>query len=112
MSGTGSDTTQTNVIINELEKLFQEYKIKSILDAPCEDFNWMNQVNLDEIEYLGTDIVEDLITFNKSNYKYKKGVEFNTGNIITDDLPEVDLILCRDCLVHFSFAILICLSQF
>jgi SAM-dependent methyltransferase len=104
VSGTGSDINQTNVIIVELEKLFQEFDIRSILDAPCGDFNWMDQVNLNRIEYVGIDIVEDLISLNKSNYKDKIGVEFRTGNIITDDLPKVDLILCRDCLVHFSFA--------
>ncbi|WP_205603698.1 class I SAM-dependent methyltransferase [Cyclobacterium sp. SYSU L10401] len=104
VSGTGSDTNQTNVIIPEMEKLFQELEVKSILDAPCGDFNWMNQVNLAEIDYLGIDIVEDLIHFNRSKNWNKRSVKFKTGNIITDDLPRVDLILCRDCLVHFSFA--------
>lgn len=104
VSGTGSDNIQTNVIIGELEKLFQEYNIKSILDAPCGDFNWMDLVNLDGIDYLGIDIVEDLIKLNQDKYHHKAGVEFTTGNIISDDLPQVDLILCRDCLVHFSFA--------
>lgn len=104
VSGTGSDSSQTNVIISELEKLFREYNITSILDAPCGDFNWMSQVNLDGIDYLGIDIVEDLIHLNKENYKDKEGVQFRTGNIITDTLPKVDLIFCRDCLVHFSFA--------
>lgn len=104
VSGTGSDINQTNVIISELGNLFQDYEIKSILDAPCGDFNWMEQVNMDGISYVGIDIVEDLVTLNKENYKHKAGVEFRTGNIITDDLPKVDLILCRDCLVHFSYA--------
>ncbi|WP_373496231.1 class I SAM-dependent methyltransferase [Aquiflexum sp.] len=104
VSGTGSDISQTNAIIRELEKLFQEFEIKTILDAPCGDFNWMDQVNLEGIDYLGIDIVDDLIRLNKENYKDKAGVKFRTGNIITDDLPKVDLILCRDCLVHFSFA--------
>ncbi len=103
ISGSGSDTNQTNVIISELEKLFQEFEITSILDAPCGDFNWMNQVNLERIDYLGIDIVEELIQLNQSNYSNKSGVEFQTGNIITDKLPKADLIMCRDCLVHFSF---------
>ncbi|WP_162417419.1 class I SAM-dependent methyltransferase [Cyclobacterium roseum] len=104
VSGTGSDVNQTNVIIPELERLFHELEVTSILDAPCGDFNWMNQVNLDGINYLGIDIVEDLIRFNRSKYWNKRGVKFKTGDIITGDLPRVDLILCRDCLVHFSFA--------
>lgn len=103
VSGTGSDTNQTNEIIDELEKLFHEFEVKSILDAPCGDFNWMNQVNLNYIEYMGIDIVEDLISLNRSKYKNRKGIAFSVGNIITDGVPKVDLILCRDCLVHFSF---------
>ncbi|SMD46069.1 hypothetical protein SAMN00777080_4748 [Aquiflexum balticum DSM 16537] len=104
VSGTGSDIDQTNVIISELEKLFQEYEIKSILDAPCGDFNWMNQVKLEGIDYLGIDIVEELIQSNNFTYKNCSGLDFKTGNIIIDELPKVDLIFCRDCLVHFSFA--------
>lgn len=103
VSGTGSDTNQTNVIIPELEKLFQEFEVKSILDAPCGDFNWMNQVNLEGIRYLGIDIVEDLMNLNKTKYKNNTGIAFKTGNIIIDELPKMDLILCRDCLIHFSF---------
>lgn len=102
ISGSGSDSIQTNVIIKELEKLFQDYQIKTLLDAPCGDFNWMNQVNLEGIEYLGMDIVEELIQKNLSNYQDRPKVNFQTGNILTDNLPAVDLILCRDCLVHFS----------
>jgi hypothetical protein len=48
--------------------------------------------------------VEDLIALNNVNYKYKAGVEFILGNIITDDLPKMELMLCRDCFVHFSFS--------
>ncbi|MFC3415157.1 class I SAM-dependent methyltransferase [Algoriphagus hitonicola] len=102
ISGSGSDTIQTNVIIKELEKLFQDYQIKTLLDAPCGDFNWMNQVRLDGLEYLGMDIVEELIQKNQSKYQDRPNVIFQTGNILTDSLPSVDLILCRDCLVHFS----------
>jgi hypothetical protein len=29
---------------------------------------------------------------------------FKCMNIIEDDLPSVDLILCRDCLVHLTYA--------
>jgi hypothetical protein len=25
-------------------------------------------------------------------------------NLLTDKIPQVDLILCRDCLIHFSYA--------
>ena len=75
----------------------KRYNIKSILDLPCGDFNWMKQINLNGIKYHGADIVEPLIMENKKLYqKY----EFSVINLVKDTLPKVDLIFCRDCLFH------------
>ena len=45
-------------------------KIRSILDLACGDFNWMSQVlkNVD-VDYIGSDIVEDLIISNRKKSK-------------------------------------------
>ncbi|MEX2567500.1 MAG: class I SAM-dependent methyltransferase [Cyclobacteriaceae bacterium] len=104
ISGTGSELIQTNNLKSKLEKAFKIYQFKSILDAPCGDFNWMKQVNLNGIQYTGLDIVDKLIQSNKSQYGDLDNVKFRVGNIFEDQLPNADLILCRDCLVHFSFA--------
>jgi 2-polyprenyl-3-methyl-5-hydroxy-6-metoxy-1,4-benzoquinol methylase len=99
VSGQGSDHEQVIFLIPELEILFKDLKIKSILDIPCGDFNWMKNVDLKEINYHGADVVEDLIKSN--NIKYKAdNVNFSVINIVTDLLPKVDLIIVRDCLVH------------
>ncbi len=102
VSGTGSDTIQTKAIIKAINLLIEELKIKSILDLPCGDFKWMRSVNLDNVEYLGADIVDDLIEKN-SKYHSKENIHFEVKNLMFDPLPKSDLILCRDCLVHFSF---------
>ena len=73
-----------------------------MLDIPCGDFYWMNRVDRGDIDYLGADIVRDLIRENKRKYE-KNGLRFQTLNLITDKLPTVDLILCGDCFIHFSF---------
>jgi len=101
-SGPGSDLIQTKVIIKELPILFGKFSISTILDIPCGDFHWMNSVDLDGIKYLGADIVNDLIQNNRKKYK-RKNLAFQHLNIIHDSLSKVDLILCRDCLVHLSF---------
>jgi hypothetical protein len=101
-SGPGSDLYQTRVIIKELPKLIRDLNISTILDIPCGDFLWMNSVNLDGVDYIGADIVNDLIQNNREKYE-RKNVNFRHLNIIDDELPKVDLILCRDCLVHLSF---------
>lgn len=101
VSGTGSDSQQTRRLIALLPELFREYQIRSILDVPCGDFHWMRHVDLTGIAYLGGDIVEDLIARNQRHVS--DTVAFRRIDLLNDPLPNVDLILCRDCLVHFSF---------
>ena len=61
VSGTGSDAHQTKTITRELQNLFDEYNISTMLDIPCGDFHWMKKVVLNRIDYIGADIVEELI---------------------------------------------------
>ena len=98
ISGSGSTLQQTEILRAKLPLLLSSLKIKSILDAPCGDLNWIRTVDLDQYEYIGIDIVEQLILNNQRIFPNKI---FLLGNILDDSLPKVDLILCRDCLVHF-----------
>ncbi len=98
-SGPGSNLEQTETIRKILPLLIKEFNCKSILDIPCGDFFWMKLVDLD-IEYIGGDIVAKLITINKRKYAGAKR-KFFYMDLIHDRLPKVDLIFCRDCLVHF-----------
>lgn len=102
VSGTGSDLSQTRVIAAEIPRLLHELGVVSMLDIPCGDFNWMRTVDLSGIRYIGADIVKNLVDRNRSFER--ENVAFTHANLLTDDLPKVDLILCRDCLVHFSSA--------
>src|ERR1700754_5083326 len=102
VSGRGSDERQTKVIIETLPSLFREFGISTMLDIPCGDFYWMKRVDLTGVDYTGADIVSELIENNTEQYS-KDGVHFEKLNLIEDKLPKVDLVFCRDCLVHFSF---------
>jgi hypothetical protein len=82
--------------------LFREYGIESILDIPCGDFNWMNRVSRDGISYAGGDIVATLVDANDKAYA-GPGVQFLKLDITCDRLPEADLVICRDGLVHMSY---------
>jgi hypothetical protein len=103
VSGSGSNITQAQIIIQELPKIFREYDVSTILDIPCGDFHWMKNIDLKGISYTGADIVQELIQNNRDKYA-GESIRFRTLNLIKDDLPEVDLVFCRDCLVHFSFS--------
>jgi SAM-dependent methyltransferase len=99
VSGGGSEMQNTEVIRRELPYLIQKFGIKSILDIPCGDWNWMKSVDLCGASYIGADIVEPLVQKNKWQYR---DVDFRVLDITKDTLPKVDLIFTRDCLGHLS----------
>jgi SAM-dependent methyltransferase len=102
ISGRGSNLQQTSVIIKKIPVLLEKLNVKTMLDAPCGDFYWLKEAQLNIDKYIGCDIVADLITDNQRLYA-NEAREFINLDLATDPLPEVDLIFCRDCLVHLSF---------
>jgi SAM-dependent methyltransferase len=102
ISGPGSSEDQTATIREELSWILKEFKIKSVLDIPCGDFNWMKRMDWSTIKYVGADIVKDLVRENKKRYS-NRNISFLHLDLTKDSLPKNDLIICRDCLVHFSF---------
>ena len=105
-SGRGSTLSETAAIRQALPQLVAEFDIHSMLDIPCGDGNWMSHVEMDLQSYIGADVVGDLL----ANCRAKWGActtartKFIQLNVISDPLPPVDLIFCRECIVHFSFA--------
>lgn len=106
VSGDGSTLKNTEGLRTDLPMILEKYKISSILDVPCGDFNWMrkflyNNNNLD-LKYIGGDIVEELIKDNEKKYTYPS-VSFMVIDLTKDSLPHSDLMIVRDCLFHLSF---------
>jgi SAM-dependent methyltransferase len=109
-SGTGSNLDETAQLRASLPHLLRRLNTRRLLDVPCGDFNWMNHVDLSGIEYIGGDIVEPLIEANRDRYG-STARRFLKVDVINGPLPKADVILCRDCLVHFSFANIIAAFQ-
>ena len=61
----------------------------------------MRYFDLGDIDYTGGDIVPELAAANQQAYGAPRR-RFVRLNLLSDPLPESDLILCRDCLFHFS----------
>jgi hypothetical protein len=102
VSGPGSNLTRTAKLRRELPVLLQEIGTRTLLDAPCGDFNWMKDTQLGVEQYIGADVVPDLIVRNQQLYAGDK-TQFILLDLTRDKLPRVDVILCRDCLIHFSY---------
>jgi SAM-dependent methyltransferase len=103
-SGLGSEMDATTVLRAELPRLLKKLDVASVLDAPCGDAGWINAANLG-MRYVGVDIVPSLI----ERLQARAGAgeikgRYHLADITRDALPRCDAILCRDALVHLSFA--------
>lgn len=103
VSGAGSNEDQTRTIVQAIPAVLKKYQVKRMLDLPCGDFNWMRRVDLQGITYTGGDIVEQIVKKNQERYG-SDTISFRRLNLITDSLPDADLVLCRDCFIHLSNA--------
>ncbi len=74
-----------------------------MIDIPCGDFHWMQHVDLSGIQYVGADVVQEAHR-QEQFWHAKPGIRFLHLDLINGPLPTVDLVFCRDCLVHFSYA--------
>jgi hypothetical protein len=101
-SGVGAEAAATATLRAQLPPLLRRYGVRTLLDAPCGDFGWLSRVDLHRVDYTGVDIVAELV--NRDAERYGKDTRrFLHRDLITDDLPRADLVLCRDCLVHLSY---------
>lgn len=102
-SGAGSTLEQTEQIRARLPALLQRHAVRSIVDVPCGDFNWIGTLDYRFESYVGGDIVESLVARN-SRLHASPGRSFRRLDVIADPLPQADVIFCRDCWVHLSTA--------
>ena len=103
VSGPGSDLASTAALRAGLADLLREIGARSLLDAPCGDFNWMKEVPLELDSYVGVDVVAELVARNRERYGNATRT-FLHADILRDPLPCADVIFCRDCLVHLPLA--------
>src|SRR5215212_2936602 len=102
-SGVGSGLTATARVRAELPGLLRQLGVRRLLDVPCGDFHWMSRVDLAGIDYVGGDIVEAIVAENRVRHG-GDGRQFVHVDLTGGPLPAADAVLCRECLVHLSFA--------
>jgi hypothetical protein len=103
ISGPGSTLFQAANLIEHFPHFINDFKIKSIIDAPCGDFNWMKVAisGNPEVKYIGGDLVPEIIDSLKSKYA-TQNTEFRIFDITKDEFPKVDVWLARAIFYHFS----------
>jgi len=103
VSGEGASQDQTAQLRAVLPRLLREFETHTLLDLPCGDFSWMREVTLPVAQYVGADLLPALIAEHQARYADDRRC-FLVLDLTVDALPPADVLLCRDCLVHLSFA--------
>ena len=96
--GPGSTLAATREVRDWLPGALERLGVKSLLDAPCGDRNWIRLVDL-PCEYVGVDNEPDHVT-QAGLY----GATVLKRDIRYDDLPACDAVLSRDFFQHLSMA--------
>jgi hypothetical protein len=100
VSGAAATLEETAVLRNALPRLAEQNHVESVLDIPSGDFHWMQHVAWD-VDYTGADVVPEIVEENQRLYGGPKR-RFVLLDVTRDPLPKVDLIHCRDLLIHLS----------
>ena len=110
LSGPGSNAEETIGIRIVLPVLLPLLEVRSILDVPCGDFNYMREVlnaTQHSITYHGMDIVNPLVlqleaTFGSATHASRHRISFSRFDLASGYLWPADLVVVRDVLFHFT----------
>lgn len=100
-SGLGSTPEFSERIRAVLPSLIKQLNVRTFLDVPCGDFDWMRTVDLG-CHYIGGDIVQAIVDQNQAKYGSPTR-EFRKIDIVNDALPQAELLMIRDCFIHLPF---------
>lgn len=103
VSGPGSELVSTEALRSALVSVINNLSIRSVIDIPCGDFNWMRELmEKVSVDYTGIDIVAKLIAENERRYS-RENIRFECGDLMNGPLPMADLVITRDCFIHLSY---------
>jgi hypothetical protein len=102
VSGEGASQDQIAHLQMVLPELLLQLGTRTLLDLPCGDYNWMRHLTLPVDQYIGADLLPQLVAEHQDRFSDQRH-RFVALDLTIDVLPRADLILCRDCWVHLSF---------
>lgn len=100
-SGRGSSLNSTVLLRKNLPLKLDEMGGRVLLDVGCGDFTWMSATPILQ-NYIGIDVVPSVIASNIRRFGNERR-RFMCLDAVSDDLPEADVVLCREVLFHLSF---------
>lgn len=87
----------TKLLKEELFRLFKGLEIKTFIDIPCGEVQWIYEIKPFIQEYIGVDLEEKILQKNREKYG-ASNIRFQNLDLSKDPLPTADLIFCHDAL--------------
>ncbi|MEI7525476.1 MAG: class I SAM-dependent methyltransferase [Mariniphaga sp.] len=102
-SGGGSSSPNVSKYIDFVDSFIRTNNITRVVDLGCGDFRVMRTITdrNKTLNYIGVDIVPDLISFVQNHYGNER-IQFLCLDAIKDNLPDADLVTVRQVLQHLS----------
>lgn len=94
--GWGSSREHTETIRLTLPRILRDFGCRTMNDAGCGDLAWIQHVDLSDVDYVGYD------AFERDSWPALRadGFKLEIADIVSDQLRDADLVLCRDVFIH------------
>lgn len=101
-SGSGSSPENAKIYVEFLRDFLQKNHIQSVVDLGCGDWQFSRLINWDGIQYIGLDVVQEVIEKNTKEFS-SSNISFRKSEDARSDLPQADLLICKDVLQHLTY---------
>lgn len=102
-SGLGSRVENAKPYMDFLQAFLKNNNVKSVVDVGCGDWSFSKYIDWNGAFYSGYDIVKSVIEENKKQYSHPNRL-FVYEDALSCDLPQADLLICKDVLQHLPHA--------
>lgn len=99
-SGPGSAPERNREYLAILRERIRRPGVRRVVDLGCGDWSLAREVDWGEVEYVGVDVVPELIDALRRRFG-GPGVRFERRDLLRDPLPEGDLAIVKDVLQHW-----------
>lgn len=101
-SGAGSFVATTRELRAWLPRFLTAFEVRRMADIPCGEWGFMAEVPLGDVEYVGCDIVREVVEKNANRYPMHRFLHLDATREVP---PNVDLIFAKDLFQHLPNAL-------
>ncbi len=100
-SGGGAWIEYAQPYVDFLQNFLREKNIQSVVDVGCGDWLFSQYIDWSGVHYVGCDAVEFIVERNRECFG-QPSIDFLHLDALDSELPDADLLICKDVLQHLS----------